>query len=113
MKQRSAAAESAHFHAVRFYEDEQSLARIVSGFVGDGVGVDVPAILIATPSHCQSIVDHLRMMSFDVEGLRRDGRLSVLDAEETLTRIMVNGMPSPERCQDIFAPALDAALEKP
>jgi hypothetical protein len=109
MKKRGNAAESGHFHAVRFYENRQSLARIVAGFVGEGLDADVPAILIATAAHHQAIIEQLGAMSFDIDRLRGDGRLSVLDGEETLARVLVDDMPSPERCQEVFGPALDAA----
>ena len=39
---------SGHFHAVRFYEDDKSLCRIVSGFIAEGLALDQPALVIAT-----------------------------------------------------------------
>ena len=50
---------SGHFHAVRFYEDSNSLCRIVSGFVAEGLALDQPALIIATKPHIDCIVENL------------------------------------------------------
>ena len=47
----SAVRRALKFHAVHFYEDAQSLARMVAGFVGAGLVADQPAVLVATASH--------------------------------------------------------------
>jgi len=49
--------ESGHFHAVRFYEDAQSLARMVATFVAEGFIGGFPAIVIATPEHRDAIIE--------------------------------------------------------
>ena len=84
---------SGHFHAVRFYEDDKSLCRIVAGFLGDGLAAGQPAVVIAVPSHCEGISQGLQALSFDVDRLRRNGDLMVLDAEETLSTFMKDGRP--------------------
>jgi hypothetical protein len=101
--------ESGHFHAVRFYEDAQSLARMVASFVADGLMADQPAIVVATPSHYESIADQLRAMSLNVDALLEDGRLIALDAQETLERVMKDGMPNAQLFEDTLTPILDAA----
>jgi hypothetical protein len=106
---RNATEESGHFHAVRFYEDAQSLARMVASFVADGLIADQPAVIVATPSHHESIANQLRGMSFDVDRLQADGRLITLDAQDTLNRVMNNGMPSVQSFEDTIVPVLDAA----
>ncbi|HVH27432.1 MAG TPA: MEDS domain-containing protein [Vicinamibacterales bacterium] len=106
---RNATEESGHFHAVRFYEDAQSLARMVASFVADGLIADQPAVIVATPSHLESIANQLRGMSFDVDRLQADGRLITLDAQDTLNRVMNNGMPSVQSFEDTIIPVLDAA----
>jgi hypothetical protein len=100
---------SGHFHAVRFYEDAQSLARMVASFIADGLVADQPAIVVATPSHYRTIAERLGAMSFDVDHLLADGRLIVLDAQETLNRVMNDGMPSARLFEDTITPVLDAA----
>jgi hypothetical protein len=97
-----------HFHAVRFYEDTNSLCRIVSGFVAEGFALGHPALIIATPPHLQCIIDNLKAATIDVEALKAKGDLLLLDARETLATFMVNGQPDP----DFFKASAGSALEK-
>lgn len=69
-----------HFHAVRFYEDDHSLCRIVSGFVAEGLALGQPALIIATRPHLDSIVENLNAASLDVDDLKKGGDLLLLDA---------------------------------
>jgi hypothetical protein len=91
-----AEAAGGHFHAVRFYEDDKSLCRIVSGFIADGFALEQPALVIATQPHIDAIVKNLTDAAVDVEQLRKDGDLLLLDAGQTLATFMVNGQPDPD-----------------
>jgi len=104
-----ASASSGHFHAVRFYEDEQSLYRIVADFVGDGLVAGQPAVVIATPVHREEISRELHALSFDVSRLRSNGELLMLDAEETLSTFMKDGVPDPAAFRRSVGRALDGA----
>ena len=84
-------AKSGHFHAVRFYEDSNSLCRIVSGFVAEGLALNQPALIIATQPHIDCIVENLTAATIDVEALKAKGDLLLLDARRTLSTFMVNG----------------------
>jgi hypothetical protein len=99
-----------HFHAVRFYEDEQSLYRIVADFIGDGVVAGEPAVVIATPSHGAEISRELQSLSCDVGGLRASGDLLILDAEEMLATFMKDGVPDPVAFRHSVGAALDKAV---
>jgi hypothetical protein len=108
MRDNSSTARAGHFHAVRFYEDDASLCRIVAGFLADGFASDLPAIVIATPIHRLGIVKQLTDLSLDVPQLEARGDLLILEAGETLARFMVDGMPDSER----FNEAMTAVIEK-
>ena len=96
------------FHAVRFYEDDASLCRIVSRFVAEGLALDQPALIISTRPHLDCIVENLTAATIDVDALTRRGDLLLLDARETLATFMVNGQPDP----DFFRASAGTALEK-
>ena len=100
--------QSGHFHAVRFYEDDNSLCRIVSGFTAEGLALDQPALIIATRPHIDAIVTNLTAAGFNVEALKRAGDLLLLDARQTLATFMVNSQPDP----DFFKASATSALEK-
>lgn len=109
MLNRMRGRESGYFHAVRFYEDAQSLARMVATFVAEGFIGAFPAIIIATPEHRDAIIEKLNAMSFDLDHLRRQKDLIVLDARETLASFMVDGMPSSEKFEAAMLPVIDKA----
>jgi hypothetical protein len=94
------------FHAVRFYEDDKSLCRIVSGFIAEGLALDQPALIVAAQPHIDGIVENLVDAAIDVERLKRTGDLILLDARQTLTTFMANGQPDP----DLFKASATAVL---
>jgi hypothetical protein len=100
---------SGHFHAVRFYESPDSLCRIVAAFLSDGLTTGQPALVIATPEHRAAIIETLRALDLDAEALQASGDLLLLDAEATLERFMVDGMPDPVRFHEVGAEAIERA----
>ena len=81
-----------HFHAVRFYQDPDSLCEMVGKFLGVGLAAGDPAIVIATPEHRARIEQCLAARGHDVESLKRLGDLVTLDAVEMLGTFMVDGV---------------------
>jgi len=100
---------TARLHAVRFYESRESLARIVGTFLGEGFLAGLPAIVIATPQHGDAIKQSLSAHYFDVARLEAANDLIVVDAVETLSRFMVDGMPDAARFNDAMIPLIDLA----
>ena len=98
-----------HFHAVRFYENAESLARMVAGFVAEGFITGHPSILIATPEHRHATVQHLITMGFNIDQLKTQGDLFILDAREALATFMVDGMPDAARFEETMMPLIDRA----
>jgi hypothetical protein len=103
------ASKSGHCHAVRFYDDDASLCRIVAEFVGDGLVADQPAVVIAVPSHRDKIRQELHGLSFDVERLEAEGHLRLLDAEETMSMFMRQGTPDPAAFRASIGAVIDEA----
>ena len=97
MGQRSESSDTTgHFHAVRFYDSKESLCRIVAEFLGEGFVTGQPGLVIGTPEHRAGIMEELRIRHFDVDGLQSAGDLLLLDAKETMSTFMVDGMPDAE-----------------
>jgi hypothetical protein len=111
-QRRVAVPETGHFHAVRFYESEDSLARMVAGFVAEGVIREHPAIVVGTPEHRNAISQQLTRMGFDIEQLKARGDLFILDAREMLATFMVDGMPDGERFEESVLPLVDRACRE-
>ena len=82
---------TAQHHAVRFYDNDKSLAQIVAQFLSDGLAAGNPGIVVATPAHRGAILKELVARSLDVVELQRSHDLLLLDAQETLSVFMKNG----------------------
>jgi len=80
-----------HFHAVRFYQDTASLCHIVATFLGEGLKLGEPALVIATIEQRVGIAAALAADGLDIELFRQAGFLFELDAAETLARFMPDG----------------------
>jgi signal transduction histidine kinase len=91
---------SAFTHSVQFYESAQTLGRAIGEFLAAGVNAGQPALVVATSDHQAAFVHHLATHGFDVERLCHDGRLRLLDARETLSTFMVDGLPDGDRFRD-------------
>ncbi|HET7696665.1 MAG TPA: MEDS domain-containing protein [Vicinamibacterales bacterium] len=102
-------SEEQHFHAVRFYQDRDSLARIVAQFLGEGFAAGAPGIVIATPEHRMTLEAVLASYCFDVPGLESGGDLIMLDAAQLLSQFMVGDMPDASRFRDAVIPLIERA----
>ena len=85
--------QGASYHAVRFYENKASLCRLVAEFLGEGLAIGQPALIIGTPEHRAAFADELRARHFDVERLQAAGEVLMLDARTSLATFMVDGIP--------------------
>jgi len=89
-----------NLHAVYFYDDAESLSHMVAGFIGAGLVANQPALVIATPSHSAAILERLIAMAVEPEKRIEQGDLLMLDADEVLSRFMVEAMPDAQRFED-------------
>lgn len=85
------------YHAVRFYDNDKSLAQIVAEFLKDGLIHGEPGIVAATAAQRAAIVRELVAIGLDVVQLQRTDDLILLDAEEALAAFMTNGEPDSEK----------------
>jgi hypothetical protein len=81
----------------------------VGDFLREGLAGSQPAIVIATPAHREGIVEALRQRGLCADELQRSGNLLLMDAEETLTRFMVDGMPDTALFLAAMVPAIEQA----
>jgi hypothetical protein len=90
----------AECHAVRFYENDTSLARIVAEFLHEGFNSASPGIVVATADQRAEIIRELTDRSVDVDALQRSHDLVLVDAKETLSSFMVDGKPDALKFRD-------------
>jgi PAS domain S-box-containing protein len=92
--------ESEHF--IQLYETDDFLCDAVGGFVGAALGAGHCGILIATAEHRCGIEKRLTEYGISPEAAVEERRFVALNAAETLSRIMVNGSPSPRRFHEVI-----------
>jgi hypothetical protein len=96
-------------HFVQFYEDESRLADAVTNFAAASLQEGNGAVVIATPRHRVPVAQRLARRGLDLDRLEADGRWAPLDAEESLDRFLVDGMPDASRFRAVIEPVIDRA----
>jgi PAS domain S-box-containing protein len=98
-------------HFVQFYEKDAFLLDSLSGFVSTGLAAGDACIVIATKALRERLEEQLKAKGFDlIAAHRRDEYLS-LDAVETLSKFMVDGLPEPERFAEVVGSVLVRAAK--
>ncbi|MDB5093468.1 MAG: putative two-component sensor histidine kinase protein [Candidatus Eremiobacteraeota bacterium] len=96
-------------HVVQFYQgDEQALTRNVARFFHDGLICGQGVVVIATAGRRAAIVRELGGLSVDVDAAVRSGSAVLLDAEETLGRLMLDDRPDAQRFEWVIGSVLRA-----
>jgi signal transduction histidine kinase len=99
-----------HDHVVQFYERDAFLIETVATFVAGGLRAAQPVIVVATPPHREALVVRLAVLGVDAEVCVATGALTLLDAEQTLAKFMVDGAPDRVRFSDSVAVAVESAV---
>jgi signal transduction histidine kinase len=95
-------------HFVMFYEQDGFLVDEVANFVGAGLRAGDSGIVIATQSHRDALEDRLKVLDrHPALNAQYGGQLILLDAQETLSRFMVDGSPD----QGLFFEELGQTVE--
>jgi hypothetical protein len=82
-------------HIVQLYQDQDFLGRAVCRFGVAALANGESFILISTVPHWNSWRRRLLAQGVDVDAARQRGQMTVLDAEEMLSRFIRDGMPHP------------------
>ena len=93
-------AEISH-HEVTFYPDDASLIDGFARFIEAALKAGHAVIAIATESHQASLVQRLRADGIDLDSAFDQGRFILADVARTLSKVMVNDRPDPERCAQL------------
>ena len=80
-------------HEVLFYSDDTVLLDSVTRFIAAALKAGNAAIVLATKSHRDSLLQRLKAEGLDTDGALQHGTYISLDAADTLSTIMVNDLP--------------------
>ena len=96
-------------HLVQFYDEDEFLLGAIVRFAGSGLGAGESVVVIATSEHLARLEQRLEAHGLDVAGARRLGRYAGFDAAQTLSGILRDGEPDPERFGRVVGGAIRAA----
>ena len=96
----SAMSEGEHF--AQFYENDEFLVNSLCGFVRTGLSAGEAVIVAATKAHREALDELLQAQGLDLHEANATGRYIQLDAAETLSQIMVEGMPNAQRFAEVL-----------
>lgn len=84
-------------HEACFYSDELCFVDEFTQFIAAALKGGSTTIVIATQLHREAFLSRLRAHGLDIATAIEEGRYISLDAAETVSTFMVNGMPDPGR----------------
>jgi hypothetical protein len=96
-------------HLVQLYTSEDALVSTVVRFVQHGMAAGEGVVAITTAGHWAKIGAGLAAVGIDVAAAEITQQLIVRDADETLTRFMVDGMPDRAAMRAAVMSAIDTA----
>jgi len=87
----------AHHHVVGFYSEDRYFLDDFTQFIAAALKLGNAAIVVATESHRDSLLPRLEAQGLNIGTAIEQGKYIPLDAAETLSALMLNGMPDPVR----------------
>src|SRR6185437_1781752 len=83
-------------HVVQIYEDDSEFLHTLEDFVILGLEDGDSLVLIATERHLKAIEDRCSAKGFNMNALKKYGQYIAIEAEEMMSKFMVNGWPDEE-----------------
>jgi DNA-binding NarL/FixJ family response regulator len=100
-----------HRHEVQFYSDDTILLDRVTPFIAAALKSGNAAIVVATKSHRDSLLQRLKAEGVDTDGALRAGTYISWDAADMLSKILVKDLPDPVLFFASFGGAIEAAAK--
>jgi hypothetical protein len=98
-------------HVVHFYDEHRALADSACAFLAGGLLRGAPAVVIVAADRREIFRTCLAQMGIDLERATRTRQLLILDSEDTLNQLLVDGMPSEQRFREVIAALVAAQIE--
>ena len=95
-------------HLMQLYESDSRLLEALELFVMSGLERGEPVVVIATQRHLDDLHRHAGGKGLPLDRARTEGRYLPLEAEETLSRFIVDGWPNAK----LFEATVMGALER-
>jgi hypothetical protein len=99
-------------HVVQIYESDDIVLDSLETFIISGLTNNESVIIIATPQHLKALNRKLILKGYDPEKLQNEQVYQALDAEEILSKFMVNGWPDDEKFMEVVTSLISRARGK-
>ena len=99
-------------HSVHIYESDSELITRLCAVVATSLRIGDAVLIVAAPDHRRQLVKELEDTGIDVRKCVREGRYTMLDARETLSTFMRNGMPDARLFAHNVGSSLSAARQR-
>src|SRR5579884_3749418 len=100
-------------HVVQFYKEEGEFFQALEQFVVSGLREQEVVVLIATPQHLSGLEQRLWTSHFDlIAAARARDQYITFDADDTLSKFMVNNWPDEDRFKDQITSILNRARSR-
>jgi DNA-binding NarL/FixJ family response regulator len=96
-------------HEVHFCSDDAIVLKSFTDFISTTLRADKAAIMIATASHRDGVLQALQAQSVDVDYATKAGALILVDDSERLSMFMRDDKPDPSRFFDAVGDLVEAA----
>jgi CheY-like chemotaxis protein len=98
-------------HEVQFYSDDAVFLDSFTHFIAAALEAGDVAIVVATESHRDSLVERLKAQGLDTDAAIRQGTYIPLDVAKTLSTFMVGDMPDPDRFFEVVGDLIRTAAK--
>ncbi len=85
-------------HEVAFYQDDAAFVHGFARLVESALKVGNAVIAVAAEPHRAGVLNTLRGTGMDIDAALKQGSFIQLDVIDTLSTLMVNDLPDPDRC---------------
>jgi len=96
-------------HVVQFYKEDHSLLDALSRYIGDALKSGDAAVVIATQTHTEALTRELIASGIDVSAATKEGRYLTFEAADTLSQILLAGMPDADRFSRVIGGIIERA----
>jgi PAS domain S-box-containing protein len=98
-------------HFVHFYDSDEFLIGLMTGAISDALAAGDAGIVVATSAHREALQERLQTTGLDLAAASAAGRYVAMDAADTLSTFMVDGLPDGQRFAELLGGIISDAAQ--
>ena len=100
-------------HRVQLFDSQLSRAARIAGYVREGLEAGGNVLIVATPTNWRSTAAILEHNGVSIDALVAQGRLTVLDAAQTLAQFMSGNTPDAAKLESVVGSLVGRLAQQP